>query len=619
MRRYLRYLPYTALLLLPACSGDLGATDEGLADDSADTSGGSSGVPSGPGPATDDSAEPSEPTPGQPGSGTTGGSDPSDPSNVGQSNNPVTGGDGSTPGGTPSSQPGETPTVLDPSDPTLPFSDCDTPGPRLIRRLTSTQYDNTLTALVGEGYPEEVVFSDPAVLGFHVDADAPLVSDLSAELLMNYAERVASWTIENQIWKVASCTTHDEACHRQVLSEFGRRAFRQELTSAQTETYLQMFAAEPSFEAGMYVVLSTMLQSPYLLYRRELGEPDPQNPGQYRLTPYEIASELSYFLMDSPPDDQLLNVAAEGRLSSQEDIDQQVYGLLGRQEAKDALANFVHGWLEVDNLFKKAKDPALYELTDPMRQAMLDETRSFFADVFQSGGTIGDLYSADFTMVNQPLAELYGLGGVGGDTFTRVNLEGRRSTGILAHAAFLTEHSLPDNSSPVQRGVIVRERLLCQDLPPVPENLDTNLDTSSVFSSNRERYQQHSSDPTCAGCHTLIDPIGFAFERYDAFGRYREQESGTAIDASGELTGVLGGPVPLDGLQSLSDHLSTSDEARSCLIRYWSYYAYGREGWPEQECNHDAIRRESAADGYKLQSTLFAILHAPHFTRRVSD
>lgn len=502
----------------------------------------------------------------------------------------------------------------------LELANCNTPGPRLIRRLTATQYENTLDALVGEGAPTEVVLSDPAVLGFHVDADAPLVSDLTAELLMNYAERVSAWAVENRIHQLTPCTSHDPGCHRQFIETFGRRAFRQPPTQAQIDTYLAMFAAEHSFEAGLHLVLMTMLQSPYLLYRQELGEPDPANPGQYQLSQYEIATQLSYFLTDSPPDDQLLDAASQGRLQSNDDIDQQAYRLLSQERARAALNHFVQGWLEVDNLHQKAKDNTLFELTDPLREAMLSQTEQFFLDVFQSGGTISDLYGAQHTFVNGPLANLYGLSGVGGDSFSRVSLDGaQRATGLLGHASFLTQHSLPDNSSPVQRGVIVRERLLCQDLPPVPENLDTNLDDSAQFANNRERYQQHSADPACAGCHSVIDPVGFAFEHYDAFGRYREQDMGAPVDAKGELSGVAGGPIALDGLQDLADYLSTSEEARSCLIRYWSYFAYGRDTWDSKECNHDAIRAEARERNYGLQSTLFAILHAPHFTRRVAD
>ena len=594
-----RYFSYVAVMLLTACTSSIDVP--GVDGDEDGAAAGNSGSTTG---STGGAIDPETGEPVADGTSTT---------SAGTSGGSGTG--GLTTGG-PGNEPG---TGTDPSVPSTPLANCDTPGPRLIRRLTAEQYENTLKHLMGDGFPAEVVLSDPAVMGFHVDADAALVSDLTAELLMNYAERVAAWTIENQSWKISNCNSHDPGCHEQVIREFGRRAFRQEPTPEQMQTYLQLFAAEASFEAGLHVVVSTMLQSPYLLYRRELGEPDPDNPGQYRLTPYEVASELSYMLADSPPDDQLLDMAAQGRLSSQEDIDQVAHSLLSKEEAKRGLAKFVQGWLEIDNLFKKAKDPNVYDLSEPMRQAMLDETSHFFLELFNSGGTIGELYSADFTMLNQPLADFYGLGGVGGDAFTRVSLEGRRATGILGHASFLTEHSLPENSSPVQRGVIVRERLLCQDLPPVPENLDTNLEEPGAFANNRERYEQHSANPVCANCHQAIDPIGFAFEEYDAFGRYREQDMGSPVDASGELSGVVGGPIALDGVQSLSDYLSISDEARSCFIRYWSYYAYGRDQWEQRECNHDAIRAEAAEAGYSLKDTLLSIIHAPHFTRRVAD
>lgn len=605
-----RHLPFVAMTLLAAaCTGTI---HQGTTDGGADGSG-NDGNAANTTASTNGGDVPIDPITGEPIDTTSGGSNGSTGATGSPSGSNGTGG-GSTGSGVNGTNGGG-----DPSVPETPLADCDTPGPRLIRRLTGAQYANTLKQLLGEGFPVEEVLSDPAVNGFHVDADAALVSDLTAELLMNYAERVAAWTVENQMWKLSSCNSHDPGCHEQVIREFGRRAFRQDPTSEQLQTYLKLFAAEASFEAGLHVVVSTMLQSPYLLYRRELGEPDPSNAGQYQLTPYEIASELSYMLTDSPPDDQLLDAAAQGRLSTRDDIDQAALSLLSKEEAKLGLTKFVHGWLEVDTLFKKAKDPTVFDLSDSMRQAMLDETRYFFLELFQTGGTISDLYGADFTMLNGPLAEFYGLGGANGDAFTRVSLEGRRATGILGHGSFLTEHSLPENSSPVQRGLMVRERILCQDLPPVPEDLDTNLASPGGFANNRERYEQHSASAVCAQCHNRIDPVGFAFEEYDAFGRVRDQDMGSPIDASGELSEVVGGPIALNGLQSLNDYLAVSDEARSCLIRYWSYYAYGREGWQQNECNHDAIRAEAAESGYALQDTLLAIIHAPHFTRRVAD
>lgn len=514
----------------------------------------------------------------------------------------------------------DTDPAADPSLPAEPLATCDTPGPRTIRRLTAKQYHNTLVDLFGrDDIPREEVLSDPAVNGFHIDADALQVRDLTGELLMNYAEQVAKWaTTEGDLkYQISPCTSNDESCYRQFVEEFGAKAFRQPLTADQITTYVAMMTAEKevSFEAGMEVVLTAMLQSPYLVYRREVGESDGQ--GQYKLTPWEIASQLSYFLTDSPPDQELRDAAAQGRLETPEDIEREANRLLATDRAQGPLRKFVQGWLEIDGLPSKAKDTSILDLSDSLRQAMLRETEEFFLDLFYNDGTIGDLYAADHTFVNGELASLYGLQG-GGSDFQKVSIAGTtRATGVLGQGAFLTQHALPENSSPVQRGIITRERLLCQDLPPVPENLDTNLEAPAGFKSNRERYQQHSADPTCAGCHSVIDPLGFSFENYDAFGRYREMDMGAPIDASGELNSVVGGPVPLTGLQDLNNYLAISDAARSCVVRYWTYYAYGKDTWDQKVCNHDAVRAAASEQGYTLKATLLAMLKAPHFTRRV--
>ncbi len=506
----------------------------------------------------------------------------------------------------------------DPSEPVEPLAQCDTPGPRMVRRLTSRQYHNTLVDLFGPEVPIEEVLSDPAALGFHVDSEALQVRDLAGELLMNHAEQVAAWAAQNKLDEISNhCKDRAEHCYNQFFDNFGLRLFRQPVSDAQRSQYRAMFEAEDSFEAGLSVVLSAMLQSPYFLYRQEMGVADPQGSGQYRLTPYEIATELSYFLTDRPPDENLLRAAAEGRLETPADIDREADRLLETEGARGMLKSFVEGWLEIDGLLTKAKDMNAFNLRETFRQSMLREAHEFFIDAVYNDGTVGDLFGAKHTFVDSELASLYGLN-AGGNAFQRVSLEGsQRATGLLGQAAFLTQHALPDNSSPVQRGIIVRERILCQDLPPVPENLDTNLKTPTNITSNRDRYKQHSQDPQCYVCHAVIDPVGFSFESYDAFGRYRAEDMGNPVDASGELSGVTGGPVALNGLQDLNDYLAISDMARSCLVRYWSYYAYGRDAWDQKVCNHDAIRAEAAANGYTLMSTLKAILHAPHFTRRV--
>jgi hypothetical protein len=435
---------------------------------------------------------------------------------------------------------------------------------------------------------------------------------------MNYAETVAAWAVKNKKNQISNCTNHDASCWRQFVQSFGTKLQREPLPEDRVAGYAALFEAETTFDAGMEVALTAMLQSPYLLYRRELGQ---QNGTEYTLTPYEIASELSYFLLDSTPDAGLLQAAADNRLNSKDAIDQEVNRLLAMEKARAPLAHFVQGWLGLSHLPEKAKDLNVFNLTESLRHAMLGETEAFFLDAFSNTGTTSDLFSANYTFVNGELAQFYGLSGVNGDAFQRVELPvGTRAPGLLGHAAFLTAHAQPENSSPVQRGLIIRERLLCQDLPPVPADLDTNLAQPGSFASNRDRYKQHSEDPVCSSCHRMMDPVGFALENYDAFGRYRTMDGNTPIDATGTLFGAPDGTdVPLNGAESVASYLASNEAASSCLVRYWSYFAHGRDNWSQKICNHDAVRREASASGYSLRSVLTGLIHAPTFTRRVKD
>jgi hypothetical protein len=271
---------------------------------------------------------------------------------------------------------------------------------------------------------------------------------------------------------------------------------------------------------------------------------------------------------------------------------------------------------------KKVKDSKVYDLSAEMREAMLTESREFFLEAFAYGGDVPGILNARHTHVNGELAAFYQLsGGPGqGAGFQKVDLTGtNRAPGLLGQGAFLTTHAQPENSSPVQRGRFVRDRILCEAVPPMPENLDTNLDDPAGFSNNRERYETHSANPKCSGCHVLFDPVGFAFEHFDGFGRYRDQENGMPIDATGMISDDAGTETPLDGAQSLIDYLASGDRARACAVRYWSYYAHGRDNWQEKKCNDDQVRRDAEANGYTLKSILMGILHAPSFTSRVQD
>jgi len=492
-------------------------------------------------------------------------------------------------------------------------ADCSELGPPMLRRLTSVQLRNTLEALFQDpNVPEGDVLVDPVVNGFQVDATEAVIRDLDAQQLMNYAEAVADWAVTQKLGQLVTCDTADAACRRQFIADFGRRVQRQPLSDAAIAGYEEMLAAETSFADGAEVVIATMLQSPLFLYRREVGEPDPDQPGTNRLTPYELASNLSYTLTDRPPDDALMAAAQEGRLASVADLEREAERLLATQESAETLAHFVRGWLETDDLETRAKVDSTNQLTPEVRTAMLAETDAFFVDLVRSGGGTAELLTAPHTYVNQTLGNYYQIYGVGGDGMQRVDIpDGTRARGILGHGSILTRHALSDSSSPVQRGKLVRERFLCQELAPPPPNVNPTLGDPMGAVTTRQRYEQHVVDDTCRSCHERMDLIGFTFEHYDGFGRSRDQEGGVPIDATGTLKGTPDGDLPIDGIASVSEYLAGSPQVEECLVRYLSYYSYGLDG-----CNQEVILDDVRASGSTLESIVLGIIRAPQFSRR---
>jgi hypothetical protein len=498
------------------------------------------------------------------------------------------------------------------------------PGPRALRRLTAAQYDQTLRDLFRDpAVPTASVFSDPIVLGFTSDADALVVQALGGQQLMDHAERVARWAVMTHLPDLSPCTTTDAACRQRFIRDFGKRAFRAPLPDARVQAYEAIFAAEPTFSDGVEAVVTAMLQSPYFLYRRELGAPDAARPGTYALTPHELASGLAYLLTGGMPDDALLAAADSGALATPAELDRQAQRLLATPRAQDAAMSFFTPWLQLGRLATTVKDDKVFMLTDQLRQAMASETRALITDtMFVRNGTLGDLLTAPHSFLNRDLAMHYGLWDAAnmlGTDFRMVSLPAAmRDPGILAHGSILTGHAGPAESSPTQRGKLVRSRLLCQDPPPPPANLDTMLKPPSKAETTRAHIEEHSTNPTCAACHKLMDPIGFAFEHYDAFGRYRAQDGGMAVDARGTIVGTAQGDVPVDGIAGVSAYLAGGTAANQCLVRYWTYAAFGSATWAEDACTYEAVSTDAAREQFALKAVLMGIVHAPRFSRRLA-
>ena len=490
--------------------------------------------------------------------------------------------------------------------------DCTERGPRMLRRLTSNQVRATLAAAFQDpNVPVTEVFTDPVVNGFKVDATQAVIRDLDSQLVMGFAEGVADWAVANKLGQLTSCQTVDAACARTFVETLGKKLYREPVPPGSVEGYVALLTGEASFADGARVVIATMLQSPYFLYRRELGELG--DDGLYHLTPYELASSLSYMLTGGPPDATLAAAAEQGRLVTREDLDRETRRLLSAG-GDTAWREFVRSWLVVDDLLTRAKVDPGNQLTEAVRKAMLEETSRLFLDVLRSRGGLTQLLTANYTFVDQTLRGFYGLPGGGGAGFERVELPANsRAPGLLGQGSVLARHALAETSSPVQRGKLVFERLLCEHLPPPPPAAPTDLPPIMGAQTTRDRYEQHAANPSCAVCHDKIDPVGFAFEHYDNLGRRREQENGLPIDATGQI-GTASGTTPLDGLPSLATALAGDQRAQACLTRTMAYFAYGVDG-----CSADAISAELASGDQSLEAIVLALVHAPHFATRTAD
>jgi hypothetical protein len=494
------------------------------------------------------------------------------------------------------------------------------PGPRLLRRLTTTELNNTLQDLFQDpGAPQTTVLADPDVLGFHVDAAQLLVRDLGAQEVADFAEEAARWAVTSKLPALSTCSTMDPGCRQSFIKAFGRRAFREPLNDTQLRAYDGLFAAETSFNEGATAVITAMLQSPSLLYRRELGKPDPAVPGQFLLTAQEVASSLSYLLTQGPPDGPLSQAADMGALSTREQIDAHADRLMRSPRGRATLATFARQWLGLDRLAAAVKDDKVFPLTDQLRKDMVGETEALFLDTFDRNGTVPELFTAPYSFLNLGLSQFYGMQtAAGGAGYIKVMLPaGQRDPGILGHASVLATHATGINSSPVKRGKLVRTRILCQSLPDPPPDVDTMLKPPAPNQTTRQRLQQHQDNPACSACHQSIDPIGFGFEHYDGFGRRRESDNGAPVDSSGKLTGTAAGESSFDGIAQLEPLLAQSAEARACLVRYWSYFGYGVAAWQGDACALSSLVSEAAQGQYALRSVLMAIIHSPHFTHRV--
>ena len=467
------------------------------------------------------------------------------------------------------------------SQETFPFCAAD-PGPAPLRRITRFEYGRTISDLTG--VPASVADQlppDEETLGFDDIADAYSVSSLHAARYLDVAEQAAAALTANavRLTAVAGCdpAAGDAACVTSFVAGFGRRAWRRPLEPDEQAAMQQLYTdtAEPGPTDGVAAVVAAMLQSPPFIYR---PEPNANTAGATTapLEPYALATRLSFLLTGAGPDDPLLAAVDAGALDTEDGLLAQTDRLLASPRAAELFVHVAQQWWELGNVPALDKDRALYRTwTDAIPGALAEETRLFLAAAWQGKPNLTTLLTAPFTFVDADLASFYNLPAPGGSGFQRVDLDPTRAAGLLTQGAFLAEHAKADQTSPVLRGKFVRAKLFCTTPPPPPPDIVVMAPSVDPRFSTRERFAQHTTDERCAGCHLQMDPIGFAFEHYDAAGRWRDIDAGQPVDATGMLanTDVDG---PLDGVPSLAARLAGSAQVARCTATQWFRYAFGR-------------------------------------------
>jgi len=423
--------------------------------------------------------------------------------------------------------------------------------------------------------------------------------------------------------RIFSCrpasAAEEAVCAKKILSTLARRAYRQPLSDADIDLLMSFYQSgrkAGNFDAGVENALAFLLTAPKFLFRTE-SDPATVAPGApHRVTDLELASRLSFFLWSSIPDDELLNMASQGKLKDPAILDQQVRRMLADRRSDALVRNFAGQWLYLRNLPNSKPDGHEFpNFDDNLRQAFRRETELFFESIMRENRSIVDLLTANYTFVNERLARHYGIPNVYGTRFRRVTLTDQTRMGLLGQGSILTVTSYPNRTSPVLRGKWILENILGTPPPPPPPNvppLKENDDTSKPRSV-RELLEEHRKNPACAGCHAVMDPLGFSLENFDGIGEWRTKDHSGPIDASGQLADgtKVEGPVTLR--QAVLKH---PEQFAGTVTEKLLTYALGRGLESYDMPVVRGIVRDAGRNEYKFSSLIMGIVKSTPFQMR---
>ncbi len=532
---------------------------------------------------------------------------------------------------------------------------------QLVRRLTHAQYDNTVRDLLGDySKPAERFPPEDYVDGFKNQLTGQGMPPLLVETYSTAAERLALNAFRiGDINGLVPCAPSqrsgasrqssagssratadkwsysDQKCRDAFVRGFGLRAFRRPLTEDEVKRYSAVFSEQARvshrFLDGARVVVEAMLQSPNFLFHVEAG-PD----GRY--ADYDVASRLSYLLWNTMPDAALFEAAAKGELTTTAGRERVARRMLeNAPKSREALDQFFEEWLRFDRVVNAVKSNRYQAFTPELAIAMAEETRTLLHHLVSKDLSFMDALTADYSFLTSELAEVYGVPAPK-EQFEMVKFPAdSQRAGILGQGTFLASTAGPTDTSPTARGIFIRERLLCQHVPPPPPGVITTLPDPLVDEKPKGRRQlmvEHVENPTCASCHRLMDPIGFGFEHFDAIGQYRQQEMIPVTRPGGGGGGGRGGPPPIpleinaqgeiaglpnsnfSGAKQLGAILANSPVCQECVVRQMFRYSYGRLEADADEKTIDQLYDRFKSSGFKMKSLLVALVESPEFLRQ---
>ncbi len=501
------------------------------------------------------------------------------------------------------------------------------PGRAPLRRLSNAEYRNTMADLLGDSAATEALIatatqtfpSETESLGFRNNADYLGVSDLVAQGYLDAAEQFLDSIATNQTFLSCTPTPGTELdCGKTFIQNFGTRAFRRPLADAEVTQYAGIFSksfASFDFDTAVRSTAFAMLQSPNFLYRVEYGA---DTTGAYtQPSQYEMANRLSYLFWQSMPDQTLFDAAAAGQLATPDQVKAQAQRMLADPKSARLLEYFDQ-WLGTDTLNTTfVRDPTIYPNLDPNLVPLLQqETRAFVSDLLsRPDGNLTDLLTAPYTFANAELAQHYGVTGPTGSDFVRVDTPGR--AGVLTQGMLLARDKAT-RTSIVRRGLKIRLDVLCEQVNAPPPNVNVNLDTSDATGqTQRQRLEVHRQNPTCAGCHDLMDPIGVVFEGFDAVGRARTvDEQGQPVDTSSSLSDSEDANGPMNSPTDLGRLLANSEEVRTCYVTKSFRFFYGRDVAAPDACSMAQLLTSFKGKAYSLSELLVALTQTDAFLYR---